>query len=149
MREIKFRGRCISIFNRHANIWQKWLYGSLLVEGRDYFIKDPRYDEWILVDHDTVGQYIGFKDINNADIYDGDIVEHPDDVVFLASGKKTGDISIDRYIIFWNETKWCKKHIYCSRWHSEWNNYGALSDCFTSISKHKILGNRWENPELI
>lgn len=73
MREIKFRGKCITPWGEPC----AWHFGNLLttqdaegkravyiVEGGDYYLVDP----------DTVGEYTGFTDCKNVDIYEGDVL---------------------------------------------------------------------------
>lgn len=70
-REFKFRG-----YNKGQ---QKWFYGNYVdgylingvVESTDEYIT---IENWMPVNPDTVGQFIGLKDKKEIKIYEGDIV---------------------------------------------------------------------------
>ena len=88
MREIKFRGKRIDN--------GKWIYGSLIIEEDPiadvfkYFIKPFNFLTGKLVVPETVGQYTGSKDKNNKEIYEGDIVRYSDGYTAVIVWKDTG-----------------------------------------------------------
>ena len=130
MREIKFRGQ------RQSD--NKWIYGDLLqpTEICDIYeisdcesIDGSRYD----VVEDTIGQYTGLKDKNGKEVYLGDILEY---TFTDYKGKKLWK---ERYIIKENISGWEMRNITKPRGHRS----------LSLIKNYKIIGNIYENPELL
>lgn len=130
-REIKFRGQ---------NIKGEWHYG-LLSHNKDV---DSDY-EWFISNkagkpfafgaiEKSIGQFTGLYDKNGKEIYEGDIVKH------------FNHNEIIREIIFMKGSfgYWTGKEFisYASNYHFEWND-------FYKSEKIEIIGNIYENPELL
>jgi len=70
-RKIKFRGKRLSD--------GEWIYGDLLhnvdcVKIREWEADVNQIPKSYVVDENTIGQYTGFKDKNEKEMYEGDIV---------------------------------------------------------------------------
>ena len=123
MREIKFRG--------YSTDNDKWVFGDLL----NYCPKLPVIlaieGEQHECEASSIGQYTGLKDKNGEEIYEGDIVENTTQTVYLG----------DKYEVVWNKN---------------YAGYQLMSNGFTSnipliqnFMSYKVLGNIYENPELM
>jgi uncharacterized phage protein (TIGR01671 family) len=133
-REILFRGKEIKT--------GKWLFGDLAQEPAMIIpTKIPEELGWedifndFDVDPDTVCQYIGQTDRDGVKIFEGDIVEFdPEDSPF---GEENPFYNPEnRDVIFWDDHT-CK-----------FDTHLVLLDD-DNCSRMKVLGNIYDNPELI
>lgn len=122
MREIKFRGKRVDN--------GEWVYGDLI----------HRYSNWIYIapipstieitpieiDPETVGQYTGLKDKNEKEIYERDIISYFGDDIGL---------------VYYDEGK--------AAFYIEWFKQGKYTDMECIIKYAEVIGNKWENPELL
>lgn len=123
MRDIKFRAKC-----KYTN---RFIYGDLLHTSSGVRISEEDGDYEILPE--TIGQYTGLKDINDADIYEGDICRciNCEDEEYLSK------IEFDDGA-FKIEVTGCDYDYTAIGW--------ALNN---DIQEIEIIGNIYENPEIL
>lgn len=119
MRDIIFRGK------RLDN--GEWMYGDLQIGDDDHIpmigtVGPGRWVEYIQVAENTIGQYTGLKDRYGDRIWEGDLVEHGDEV---------------SEVFFDTENS-------CFDFKSSNDPFAAQFSC-----DYEILGNIHDNPEFL
>ena len=142
MRQIKFRAK--------RKNGDKWVFGTGIVQvqkntyDRDEWeiMQKVNYDELDSfiplyeterIDIKTLGQYIGLKDCNGTEIYEGDILEY---ILRNVNGE---EISREYYLVKECINGWELRNIKRPKQHK------SLKFCF----KYKIIGNIYKNPNLL
>jgi uncharacterized phage protein (TIGR01671 family) len=146
-REIKFRGK-----RRDSG---EWVYGDLLhnvdcVKIREWEADVNQIPKSYVVDENTIGQYIGFKDKNEREMYEGDIVKFLDigeDGYEYKEGYDFNNIAS----IVWENGRFELDNIcdnnsavleFMNNESHEEFIYALMNDC-------EIIGNIHDNPELL
>jgi YopX protein. len=124
----------------------EWVYGWYLLDEQwkeprhcIYFRKNTRNiigHDIVEVDPDTVGQYIGQRDCNDKQIFDGDIA--------------TGEHAT--YLIYWREDKaqYMAKVIKTTSVlirHNSFPLWQYIED--NDKCRFEVIGNRWDHPHLL
>jgi len=115
----------------------EWVYGDLHYgeePGRVVFIFDYTYRSYVAVIPETVGQWTGFLDEKGREVYEGDI---------LLAGI-VGEAF--RMEVFWNEELGC--------WDMRDDEDLSYFDIYRGLSPFqthdfRIIGNKWDNPDLL
>ena len=157
MREIKFRAKRIDN--------GAWAYGSGVLIADDYSVidvdsemyEDEKY-EWCGATHfyrvagakcdtSTLGQFTGLKDENEKEIYEGDVVDW---TFFYACGGLQG--AVEKDITLRGVIRWGTAGFIFEVWENDFENagwYGISSLNFDSTSDIEVIGNIYDNPELV
>ena len=123
MREVKFRGK----FSKSED--KEWKYGYLtrhrnFKTDEGYYCIQHSDIQSTQVDEDSIGEFTGLKDKNGKEIYEGDIVE-----------VSTNGMNKERLKVNWM--------IYY------WYPFGELYQPTYSGTIIEVIGNIYENPELL
>ena len=123
MREILFRGKAADN--------GEWVEGDLVQSQTDCHIWSMGGVFFTKVDPETVSEYTGLRDKNGKRIFEGDIVE------FDVSSGKTKDTVIWDYGEYNGVTGFRLK------------KYALFSITETNSRYFEVIGNKWDNPELL
>lgn len=133
-REILFRGKKVND--------GKWEYGCFYREdttdsGKSFIVVNDF--GFIEVIHETVGQFTGLTDRNGEKIFEGDIV------IYLQTGVKYS-IGIGKCIVRDNVSGY---GVYLQGINGNIHDKVLLNTDYTVLSMIKIIGNIYDNPELL
>lgn len=127
MRTIKFRAKA------HRVNGDIWIYGDLRHHKDDVCIFKQEGNSGEQVKRDTIGQFTGLYDVNEKEIYEGDIVE----IIELAaqnSRKMIAQIVYDEDLACFNFKASDRERCMC------------VSIIFIAM---EVIGNIYDNPDLI
>ena len=117
----------------------KWVYGDInhTSDTETYIVPQYReygeiYNDGIMIDEKTVGQFVGLHDINRKEIYEGDIIKMLNGV----------------YKVVWSISDVSFR---LERWITKENGVKEVSFFITPYHESyvEVLGNIIDNPELI
>lgn len=138
MREIKFRGKRVDNGEWiDGNYYESGMSGVYILQNQTQSkgvrggikIKDVCISFEVI--SETVGQYTGLKDKNNVKIFEGDIVECVYNGVLYT------------FVVVWDNSELDFKGT------NGKENYGKHFEYLTCCEEVKVIGNIYDNPELL
>lgn len=118
-RVIRFRGK--------RKDSKEWVYGDLHTICDHIHIHVTPFDKYN-IDRATVGQSVALQDNDGVEIYEGDIMGHPDEP--------------NSCVVFWNGQ--------LAQFQANWQNMPTAADIYTIIKMgYKVIGNIHDNPKLL
>ena len=141
MREIKFRGKRIDN--------GEWVYGSLMTGGTPNIswcnpIAHKEYElDCADVVQETVGQYTGLQDRNGVDIYEWDVLKITFDQSYVDKPFYIGVVTYraDNGYPAFDLEPWIDCDMNALSW--------LKSESDPSVVSYEVIGNRFDNPELL
>ena len=160
MRDIKFRGKDsdtgkwrYGYYVRHEKVTlcpvyeNKEAFEKAVVENTEHYIIFDGFSDWNMtrafyradVDGKTVGQYTGMNDFSGKEIYEGDIVEiYEGDIAKIAC-----EGFEKKYVVVFDDSELDFKATNGAE------EYGSEFEYLQCCDKVDVIGNRWDNPELL
>lgn len=135
MREIKFRGFSVDV--------DKWVFGDLLQYRIFPIIFDDNFEQ-----HEcyasSLGQYTGLKDKDDIEIYEGDIL-----YVKKTIEQPNGDLTheVTGQVLYRNGLP--KLEGKTKQTQGDWENEHESYSILLSPEIYEVIGNIFENPEMI
>ena len=149
MKKILFRGK--EFETQHSS--NGWVYGFYCSKGGAHFIttvgqyaSGKEYFSDVLVDPETVGEYIGVTDSNNKKIFEGDIIRETSESPRGCRVIK----DLNNYVVVYRNSSFCV--IDLEDYRNGKDYYDSIDDSEFGISVeewYEVFGNIYDNPELL
>lgn len=136
MREIIFRGKRVDNGEWvEGLLWKKkYNHNKIFIS---YFPDEDDYEDTVVVDPETVGQYTGLKDKNGKRIFEGDVIKDSYGLLWL--------------VVFENNAFAVKNRLMelCFALWEQWVYDWDSKEWISPSDRFEVIGNIHDNPELL